>query len=142
MNLGAFFSGFVSPGIRHRFEDVFPPNGLTAVFWFYVILTFIALLATTFILTKKADKAAVERIKKEDDAADALKEKKEETLAKKINEVKINNIPLLILSLTTVLILAASFLLKRTQLLKIIYRWVIFSEQLGLFCFFCQFMNF
>ena len=112
MNLGAFFSGFVSPGIRHRFEDVFPPNGLTAVFWFYVILTFIALLTTTFILTKKADKAAVERIKKEDDAADALKEKKEETLAKKINKVKINNIPLLILSLSTVLILAASFLFK------------------------------
>jgi MFS family permease len=38
LNLGAFFSGFVSPIVRHRFEHVFPPNGLSAVFWTYTLL--------------------------------------------------------------------------------------------------------
>ena len=32
MNLGAFFSGFVSSNARHAFAAKFPPNGLTAVF--------------------------------------------------------------------------------------------------------------
>lgn len=58
MNLGAFFSGFVSPITRERFEKVFPPNGLTAVFWVYVVFTFLALLITIFVITKKADESA------------------------------------------------------------------------------------
>ena len=62
MNLGAFFSGFVSPAIRHRFVDVFPPNGLTAVFWTYTLLCIIALIISISVLTRKTDTAAVERV--------------------------------------------------------------------------------
>jgi MFS family permease len=65
MNLGAFFSGFVSPTIRHRFVDDFPPNGLTAVFWTYTGLCVIALVVTLIILTRKTDAAAVERVARE-----------------------------------------------------------------------------
>jgi POT family proton-dependent oligopeptide transporter len=65
MNLGAFFSGFVSPAIRHRFEGVFPPNGLTAVFWTYTGLCVVALIVSLTILTRKTDALAVARIKLE-----------------------------------------------------------------------------
>jgi POT family proton-dependent oligopeptide transporter len=65
MNLGAFMSGFVSPTIRHRFVDVFPPNGLTAVFWTYTGLCVIALVITMTILTRATDAAAVERVARE-----------------------------------------------------------------------------
>lgn len=58
MNLGAFFSGFVSPFTRGQFERVFPPNGLTAVFWVYAALTLGALLITILVVTKKADREA------------------------------------------------------------------------------------
>ncbi len=65
MNLGAFFSGFVSPAIRHRFVDTFPPNGLTAVFWTYTALCVIALVITLAILTRKTDQEAVDRVARE-----------------------------------------------------------------------------
>jgi len=65
MNLGAFFSGFVSPAVRHRFVDVLPPNGLTAVFWAYTGLCVIALVITLMVLTRKTDAAAVERVARE-----------------------------------------------------------------------------
>jgi POT family proton-dependent oligopeptide transporter len=65
INLGAVFSGFVSPAIRHRFVTTFPPNGLTAVFWAYTALCVLALLATLVILTRATDAAAVERVQRE-----------------------------------------------------------------------------
>ncbi len=65
MNLGAFFSGFVSPAIRHRFVGVFPPNGLTAVFWAYTGLCVVALTVSLVILTRKTDTEAVERMARE-----------------------------------------------------------------------------
>jgi len=65
MNLGAFFSGFVSPAIRHRFVDTFPPNGLAAVFWTYTALCVIALVITLAILTRKTDAEAVEHVARE-----------------------------------------------------------------------------
>jgi MFS family permease len=65
MNLGAFFSGFVSPTVRHSFVDVFPPNGLTAVFWAYTGLCLIALIITLIVLTRKTDAEAVERVTRE-----------------------------------------------------------------------------
>ncbi len=89
MNLGAFFSGFISPITRHHFETIFPPNGLTAVFWVYTGLTLIAVLTTVFILTKKTDKAAVDMV-----ALENKKNGKEEKALKK--EIKINNIPFLL----------------------------------------------
>jgi MFS family permease len=65
MNLGAFFSGFVSPAIRHRFVEIFPPNGLTAVFWAYTALCVVGLLVTLAILTRKTDAEAVDRALRE-----------------------------------------------------------------------------
>ena len=88
MNLGAFFSGFISSNTRHIFEFSFPPNGLTAVFWVYTFLTGVAVLSTLFILTKKTDQKAVERIKKE---TAEMKQKEEEEEEEKKSEKKINN---------------------------------------------------
>ncbi|MFO0575604.1 MAG: MFS transporter [Polyangia bacterium] len=62
-NLGAFASGLVSPWVRHRSESIFPPNGITGVFWMYVGLTVMALLITAFGLPrqKKAEPELVAR---------------------------------------------------------------------------------
>jgi len=88
MNLGAFFSGFVSPAIRHRFVDTFPPNGLNAVFWTYTALCVLALLLTLVILTRTTDAAAVERVRREaeefaemSDAAESKDHEEEEIAA-------------------------------------------------------------
>jgi hypothetical protein len=96
MNLGAFFSGFLSSFTRQKAESAFPPNGLTAVFWVYVILTVISLVITALILTKKTDKEAVEKIAKENaeiSGNEKIKDpgEKKEALPKE----KINNIPIL-----------------------------------------------
>ena len=48
MNLGAFFSGIISPPIRQA-------GGMVTVFWVYVGLTILAFLAVLFILTRKAE---------------------------------------------------------------------------------------
>jgi hypothetical protein len=73
----------VSPTIRHRFVDVFPPNGLTAVFWAYTGLCVIALAITMIVLTRKTDAEAVERVARETaELADSEKTTKEEVEAK------------------------------------------------------------
>jgi MFS family permease len=95
MNLGAFLSGFISSSIRPNFETTFPPNGLTAVFWIYVGITFIALLFSITLLSKKNDSEAISRIKSE--MKDESKE--DETTQEK---PKINNIPLIVYSLLTI----------------------------------------
>lgn len=107
MNLGAFFSGFISPMVRHHFEKVFPPNGLTAVFWVYTLLVVVALVITLVVLTPKTDAAAVERVARETEELKARGEKvegEEETEEKKdqakpVGEGKINNFPLVLYSL-------------------------------------------
>ncbi len=112
MNLGAFFSGFISPATRHFFADYFPPNGLTAVFWVYTFLTLTAVLATLFILTKKTDKRAVDRVarekaemtKKGEEVPKEDSEEKPEPIEKK----KINNVPLF--GLGFILLLIVGFL--------------------------------
>ena len=95
MNLGAFFSGFVSPIVRHRFEGVFPPNGLTAVFWTYTALCAIALVITLMVLTRKTDAEAVERVAREtaelgdgDGDGDESTSKDEETKAEETASVE------------------------------------------------------
>lgn len=111
MNLGAFFSGFVSPMIRHNFESTFPPNGLTAVFWGYVILTIISLFFTLILITRKSDKEALERADKAKAEAKAKAEgdnPKKETKEKE-PERKINNRPLYIYSGLTALFLLLFF---------------------------------
>ncbi len=96
MNLGAFFSGFISSFTRQSFESSFPPNGLTAVFWVYVILTALSLVVTLVILTKKTDKDAVEKIQAQnDDLDEAAGIEKEEKKEVKPDE-KINNAMLII----------------------------------------------
>lgn len=91
MNLGAFFSGLVSPNIRHAFADVFPPNGLTAVFWVYVLLTFTGVLITLFILNKKTDQLAVEKIARETREIEKPENGEEKKPAAKKEKVKIDN---------------------------------------------------
>ena len=97
MNLGAFFSGFISSFTRQSFEKTFPPNGLAAVFWVYVILTAISLIITAVILTKKTDREAVEKIKRENDEIDGV-DSSEEEKKDEIPKLKINNIPLIVYS--------------------------------------------
>ncbi len=97
MNLGAFFSGFVSSLTRPNFIDSFPPNGLSAVFWVYVIITFIALVITLVIITKKRDKEAVEKVKAINEENGVVDDEEEEEKPK----FKINNLPLIIYALIT-----------------------------------------
>ena len=101
MNLGAFFSGFISPLTRHHFESVFPPNGLTAVFWVYALLTLLSLAITVFILTKKTDQSAVEQIARE--TAEMNESGEEENEEEEKPKEKINNWPLYGLTLLAVL---------------------------------------
>ncbi len=96
MNLGAFFVGFVSPFVRRRFETTFPPNGLTAVFWAYVILVVISLLVTLFILTRKTDAEAVAKVEAETRALEQEsngEDKPKDEPAAPVAAVRINNIP-------------------------------------------------
>ena len=95
MNLGAFFSGFISSLTRPNFVDIFPPNGLSAVFWVYVVITFIALVITLVIITKKNDKEAVEKVKAINDKNGVVEEDEEDDKPK----LKINNLPLSIYAL-------------------------------------------
>jgi proton-dependent oligopeptide transporter, POT family len=65
MNLGAFIAGYIADFTRKSAESIFPPNGLTAVFWIFSAITIIAVLINITILTKKVDKDAVDRAKQE-----------------------------------------------------------------------------
>jgi proton-dependent oligopeptide transporter, POT family len=67
MNLGAFIFGPLSSYTRHKAEALFPPNGLTAVFWVLTIITVISCVFTVVIITKRVDRAAVDQIKRETD---------------------------------------------------------------------------
>lgn len=89
MNLGAFFSGFISSNTRHAFESTFPPNGITAVFWVYTFLTGVAALSTLLIITQKTDRLAVERIARENAEMNDSQEKK--NAAEKRPEKTIDN---------------------------------------------------
>ena len=85
MNLGAFFSGFVSSLTRPHFMDVFPPNGLTAVFWVYALITFLALVITLVLITKKSDKDAIDTVK----AANEEEKEEDEKPDEKINNTRL-----------------------------------------------------
>jgi MFS family permease len=98
MNLGAFFSGFISSFTRQSFEETFPPNGLTAVFWVYVFLTALSLLVTIVILTRKTDEDAVKRIQDENDSLDEAAGREKEEKKEIEPDAKINNTMLYIYS--------------------------------------------
>jgi MFS family permease len=112
MNLGAFFSGFISPMVRHRFVEVFPPNGLTAVFWVYAGLCVIALIITLVVLTNRADTEAVERVARETAELEAQGGKpttKEEPAATHQEGPKVNHLPFILISSAAAISLVAAF---------------------------------
>ena len=111
MNLGAFFSGSISPFVRRFSEESLPPNGLAAVFWVYAGMMVLALGATAFILTKKTDEEAVARVAKEiaeaGDSEEASAKKPESAAA--LPKVSINNVPFIGLLVATVAVAAYGF---------------------------------
>ncbi|MBN2572803.1 MAG: MFS transporter [Ignavibacteriales bacterium] len=115
MNLGAFLSGLISSNTRHAFEDTFPPNGLTAVFWVYVGISFIALLCTIFLLSKKNDEAAIKKVKEETDRIneESGKEKEKEEEVKPKEKVKILS-TLIFFAITVIFFLFSGFGFKNT----------------------------
>ena len=64
MNLGAFFSGIISPPIRQA-------SSMTGVFWAFVIITIIAFLCVAVILTRRVALNARERQEKDNAAFEA-----------------------------------------------------------------------
>ncbi len=67
MNLGAFIAGYLADFTRKSAVDLFPPNGLTAVFWVFTGITVISVLVVLFVLTKRVDREAVAQIRQETD---------------------------------------------------------------------------
>lgn len=55
MNAGAAMPGFISPPIRHHF-------GIPGVYWTYVVLTVLSLVAVMVILTNKVQKKALDTV--------------------------------------------------------------------------------
>ena len=53
MNLGSFTAGLLSPPVRRLSAAVFPPSGITGVFWLYVGLTVMALVATLMFVPRR-----------------------------------------------------------------------------------------
>jgi len=88
MNLGAFFSGFISPLTRHHFKSAFPPNGLSAVFWVYAAISLFGLIFTVIVLTKKTDEKAVSQI-----AGETENQTKENGKESSTEKSKTENIP-------------------------------------------------
>jgi len=120
MNLGAFFSGFISPATRHSFTDIFPPNGLTAVFWVYTFLTLCAVILTLIILNKKTDQAAINRLKAESNDNDPSKSSHKSNKESPKLQKKIDNRPLLILGIG--ILLTAIILISQLSHSKSSYR--------------------
>jgi proton-dependent oligopeptide transporter, POT family len=109
MNLGAFVFGPISSVSRKYFSDIFPPNGLAAVFWILTALTVLSAILSFVIIKKRVDQVAVERVKKETEEMEAEKAAKKESETKpqvaepttpELEKVKIKN---------TLFILFASF---------------------------------
>lgn len=124
MNLGAFIFGPISSFTRHRFETVFPPNGLTAVFWVLTAITVFSTLLVLLIITKKVDRQAVEQVKRETEEINREAGKTEESPAPDsvTSKTKINNTPFLILSLISLgtLVLFIAALAHKTQLSPVV----------------------
>jgi len=90
MNLGAFIFGPISSFTRQKFETVFPPNGLSAVFWLMTIFTVTSLILTLVMITRKVDRNAVERVARESKAMN-VESGKEEKQPAAAPQHKINN---------------------------------------------------
>ncbi len=121
MNLGAFFSGIISPRIRPNFVTKFPPNGLTAVFWFYVGITFLAMLSVVLILTKKTERNAIIKNKRYEN-----ENKEIDTEKKAVDKEKINNTNLIVFAVLAVisLILAITVWKDLNRKIMLQLRWL------------------
>lgn len=104
MNLGAFIAGYVADISIDLGEPIFPPNGLTAVFWVFTGITVISVLSSLFILTRKVDKNAVAQVKheKKEMEESGKIEKRAEISSEPKSKAKINNINLLIYTVLSV----------------------------------------
>ncbi|RLE22231.1 MAG: MFS transporter [Acidobacteria bacterium] len=113
MNLGAFFSGFISPLTRHHFKNVFPPNGLTAVFWVYAGISLFGLIFTVVVLTKKTDEKAVSQIagETENQAKESTTAEKSEAEKEVTPKVRINNSLLALFSAIAAMSLALGIII-------------------------------
>jgi len=120
MNLGAFFSGFISPLVRHHFKTIFPPNGLTAVFWTYDLLILAALLITVLILTPRTDAEAVrsvaeqtERMKLEKGESEDADPQDDDAPGEEATATpRVNNLPFAVLLLLSVAVLVWSLIAR------------------------------
>ncbi len=95
MNLGAFISGPIASFTRQSSEDIFPPNGLTAVFWIFAAITVISFVATVIIITKRVDKNAVDRVAKEIKSMRTKEEndKAESKVKESTSKARVSSIP-------------------------------------------------
>lgn len=108
MNLGAFLSGYIASFTRQNSTGLFPPNGLTAVFWIFTLLTVVAFCFSLLINTKRVDMQAVERVRQEAGGRKE-KEKTKETGGEGISQrIKIDN---RLFILYVILFIVSSFLL-------------------------------
>ncbi|RPI01702.1 MAG: MFS transporter, partial [Calditrichaeota bacterium] len=96
MNLGAFISGYVANITRTSFAHIFPPNGLTAVFWSFSLITVISFLFTILILTKKVNRQAIERVSAETAGMSGISTPVAKQSAPARPTVRINNTMLII----------------------------------------------
>lgn len=110
MNLGAFFSGYIADFTRKAAEDVFPPNGLTAVFWVFTAITAAAALISFSILTKRVDQDAITRVRRRSSDKKAEEEASSEKQAQP--KEKINNRTLFLLSLLALIALVNAIYIK------------------------------
>jgi POT family proton-dependent oligopeptide transporter len=120
MNLGAFFSGFVSSNTRHTFVSKFPPNGLSAVFWIYAGITLFGSLLTLLIITRKVDRQAVERVGRETREMNTAEQNKAADARAAAAEKKVESrIPMLAFYAWLALFLAALALVILSRLGKV-----------------------
>jgi MFS family permease len=126
-NLGAFVFGPISSFSRKYFSDVFPPNGLTAVFWILTMFTIASSVLVFTIIRKRVDQAAVERVKRETEEMEKDEGKEPDKKEERTGDVetaapaekeKSNNVPLYCLLALTIgfLALAIAVWLKKVDL--------------------------
>ncbi len=119
MNLGAFIFGPISSFTRQKFETVFPPNGLSAVFWLMTIFTVISLVTTVIMITRKVDRNAVDQVARE---SKNMREAagQEEKVHVKVAQQKINNTAFMIYAgLTIAAVISFILSLQRHETLLI-----------------------
>ncbi len=115
MNLGAFIFGPISSLSRKYFSNIFPPNGLAAVFWILTALTILTSLSTFIVIKKRVDQAAVDRVKRETEEmikSGKIEPPQETTQEIKKEQIKINHLPFILLTTITIALLGLFIAVK------------------------------